>query len=91
MRSSHTLQDAILRNLQVLCESAQRLSEERRNLHPEVDWRAMSGFRNVLVHDYFGIDFGIVWLAVERDVPALETAVADLLRRMDADAGKEHH
>ena len=83
VRNSHTLQDAILRNLQVLCESAQRLSEERRKLHPEVDWRAMSGFRNVLVHDYFGIDFGIVWSAVERDVPPLEAAVTDLLARME--------
>jgi uncharacterized protein with HEPN domain len=75
-----------LRNLQVLCEPAQRLSEESRSLHPEIDWRAMSGFRNVLVHDYFGIDLGIVWLAVERDVPALEKAVNNLLRRMDAKA-----
>jgi uncharacterized protein with HEPN domain len=49
-----------------------------------VDWRAMSGFRNVLVHDYFGIDFGIVWSAVQRDIPALETAVTDLLRHIDA-------
>ena len=46
----------------------------------------MSGFRNVLVHDYFGIDPGIVWLAVERDVPALEKAVTDLIGRMDAEA-----
>ena len=83
VRDSHTLQDAILRNLQVLCESAQRLSEERRNQHPEVDWRAMNGFRNVLVHDYFGIDFGIVWSAVERDVPPLEAAVTDLLAGMN--------
>ena len=84
VRESHTLQDAILRDLQVLCESAQRLSEDRRNLHPEIDWRAMNGFRNVLVHDCFGIDLGIAWLAIERDVPALEKAVADLLQRMDA-------
>ena len=84
--NSHTLQDAILRNLQVLCESAQRLSEECKGRHPEVDWRAMSGgFRNVLVHDYFGIDFGIVWSAVERDIPALEEAVTDLLRRLERD------
>jgi uncharacterized protein with HEPN domain len=46
----------------------------------------MSGFRNALVHDYFGIDLGIVWLAIERDVPAREKAVADLIRRMDAEA-----
>jgi uncharacterized protein with HEPN domain len=83
--NSHTLQDAILRNLQVLCESAQRLSEECKAQHPEVDWRAMSGFRNVLVHDYFGIDFGIVWAAVERDVPTLEAAVTHLLRHLEQD------
>jgi len=45
----------------------------------------MSGFRNVLVHDYFGIDFGIVWSAVERDIPALEEAVTDLLCRLERD------
>ena len=69
----------------MLCESAQRLSEECKGRHPEVDWRAMSGFRNVLVHDYFGIDFGIVWSAVERDIPALEEAVTDLLCRLERD------
>ncbi len=85
--ASHTLQDAILRNLQVLCESAQRLSAECKDQHPEVDWRAMSGFRNVLVHDYFGIDFGIVWAAIERDIPALDAAVTDLLHSLkDPDA-----
>ncbi len=73
------MQDAILRNLQVLCESAQRLSGECKAQHQEVVWRAMSGFRNVLVHDYFGIDFGVVWSAVERDIPAFEAAVTDLL------------
>ena len=70
----------------MLCESAQRLSEERKSLHPEVNWRAMGGFRNVLVHDYFGIDFSVVWSAVERDIPQLEAAVTDLLRTLDADA-----
>ena len=89
VNNSHTLQDAILRNLQVLCESAQRLSGECKEQHPEVDWRAMSGFRNVLVHDYFGIDFGVVWSAIERDIPALEAAVTDLLRRLDRDEGNE--
>ena len=49
----------------------------------------MSGFRNVLVHDYFGIDFGVVWSAIERDIPALEAAVTDLLRRLDRDEGNE--
>lgn len=53
---SHTLQDAVLRNLQTLAESTQRLSFEAKADEPGVDWRAISGFRNVLVHNYLGID-----------------------------------
>lgn len=52
--TSDLVQDAVLRNLQVLAESTQRISAELKLLHPEVDWRAIAGFRNVLVHDYLG-------------------------------------
>ena len=56
--------------------STQRLSDEVKAQAPEVDWRALSGFRNVLVHDYLGgIDLERVWDAVEFYVPGLEAAV----------------
>lgn len=76
---SLTLQDAVLRNLQLLCESTQRLSPELKRAHPEIDWRAIAGMRNVLVHDYFEVDFGTVWRIVQRDLPALERAVTKVL------------
>jgi uncharacterized protein with HEPN domain len=76
---SLTLQDAILRKLQLLCESTQRLSPELKHAHPEIDWRAIAGMRNVLVHDYFEVDFGAVWRIVQRDLPALEQAVTKAL------------
>lgn len=76
---SATLQDAILRNLQVLCESAQRISEERKARHPEIDWPGIAGLRNVLVHDYLSVDFETIWAIVERDLPGLEAAVNHLL------------
>lgn len=78
---SHTLQDAILRNLQVLCESTQRLSPETRASHPEIPWAAVAGLRNALVHDYFDIDFELIWIIVVRDLPVLEAAVTQLLER----------
>lgn len=74
-----TLQDAILRNLQILCESAQRLTEESKRQRPEVDWQAISGMRNILVHDYFSVDLEIVWSIVQRDLPVLEHAAQQLL------------
>jgi uncharacterized protein with HEPN domain len=68
------IQDGVLRNLQVLAESSQRLSEQVKAMRPEVDWAAVGGFRNVLVHDYLGVDLEQVYRVVERDVPQLKTA-----------------
>jgi uncharacterized protein with HEPN domain len=54
--ASHTLQDAVLRNLQTMAESTQRLSEAAKAKYPEIEWARVAAFRNVLVHDYLGID-----------------------------------
>jgi uncharacterized protein with HEPN domain len=53
---SDLIQDAILRNLQILSESTKRLTEELKSRHTAVDWRSLTGFRNVLVHEYLGIN-----------------------------------
>lgn len=76
---SHTLQDAVLRNLQTLAESTQRLSAAAQSAHPEIDWRRIAAFRNVLVHDYLGIDMVTVWKIVQDDIPDLKRAVAAML------------
>lgn len=73
-------QDAVLRNLQTLAESTQQLSEAVREAHPEVEWRAIAAFRNVLVHDYLGIDLKQVWEIVRNDLPRLKSAVESMLQ-----------
>jgi uncharacterized protein with HEPN domain len=76
---SHTLQDAVLRNLQTLAESTRRLSDEVKASRPDMDWRKIGAFRNVLVHDYLGIDLATVWKIVHDDVPALKRVVQEML------------
>jgi uncharacterized protein with HEPN domain len=71
MRST-LVQDGVIRNLQVMAESTQRLSDAFKQQHSKVDWRALSGFRNVLVHDYLGVDKDRVWQIVERNLPELK-------------------
>lgn len=74
------VQDAVLRRLQTMAESTQRLSDNLKAQAPEVDWRSLSGFRNVLVHDYLGgIDLERVWDAVEFYLPGLKAAVRKLM------------
>ncbi len=77
--ASHTLQDAVLRNLQTMAESAQRVSDDLKAKHPEVEWRRIAAFRNVLVHDYLGIDIERVWEITQRDVPRLKQAILTML------------
>jgi uncharacterized protein with HEPN domain len=69
---SDIVQDAVVRNLQTLAESSQRLSDAFKTTQPDIDWRAISGFRNVLVHDYLGLDLETIWLVVEQDLPKLK-------------------
>lgn len=62
---SKMIQDAVIRNLKIIGEATKRISEELRNQYPQIPWREMAGLRDVLIHDYFGIDLNIVWNVVE--------------------------
>ncbi len=81
--SSHLYQDAVLRNLHTLTESTQRISESLKREHPEVEWKSIAAFRNVLVHDYLGIDIDRIWQAVSRDIPELKKSIEKMLEEID--------
>jgi len=80
--SSPLIQDAVIRNLQVLAESTQRLSDAIKARHAAIDWRGIAGLRNVLVHEYLGVDIERVWQIVERDLPAMRNATTAMLRQL---------
>lgn len=61
--------DAVIRNFEVLGEVAKRVPEEVQLLNPQIDWRRISGFRNLLIHKYFGTNYTIVWKIIEDYLP----------------------
>ncbi len=65
-------QDAVLRNLQTLAESSQKLSEDYKFKHPNIPWKKLSGFRNILVHNYLGLSLEKVWDVIEKELPQLK-------------------
>lgn len=77
---STLIQDAVTRNLQILAESSQHVSDSLKASHSDVPWRDISGFRNVLVHQYLGVDLHYVWRVVEDDLPELKAQVHTILR-----------
>jgi len=81
-QASRMAQDATLRRLQVMAESTQRLSDDLKAQHPDIDWRALSGFRNVLAHDYLGLDIDQVFSATQRSLPSLRSAIESLLNSL---------
>jgi uncharacterized protein with HEPN domain len=57
--------DAVVRNFEIIGEAANRIDSDFRDSNPEIEWKRIRGFRNRIVHDYFGIDYEIVWSIIE--------------------------
>ncbi|WP_375326086.1 DUF86 domain-containing protein [Flagellimonas sp. GZD32] len=63
--------DAVIRNFEIIGEAANRITETYKTENPEIEWIYLRGFRNRIVHEYFGIDLEIVWQIIEDDLPKL--------------------
>lgn len=82
-------QDAVIRNLEVIGQAVKDAgTEELHSRDDSVPWGAVAGLRNVLAHQYLGVDIKLVWRVVERDLPVLKAAVQKLISGM---AGAENH
>jgi uncharacterized protein with HEPN domain len=74
-RSSTLVQDAVIRQLEIIGEAVRRPSPEFRSSHPHVPWQDIAGMRNKLIHDYFGVDIEKVWITAQDDVPHLKRPI----------------
>ena len=67
---------AVIRSLEVIGEAARQMPKAFRDKHASVPWREMTNFRNVIAHEYFGLDFDIVWDVIKNRIPSLEEQIS---------------
>ncbi len=77
--ADETLRRAAVRSLEIIGEAAKKVPEDFRAKYPAIEWRAMSGMRNKLIHDYFGVDYELVWDVVQNRIPILRSQIASIL------------
>lgn len=76
--STPLIQDAVIRQIQVIGQAAKNLSNEFRSRSDRVPWSEIAGMRDKIVHDYMNVDLEIVWETVTRDIPALRAALREI-------------
>jgi len=81
--SSHW-QDAVIRQLEIIGEATKRLSKQFCSRHSDVPWRRIAGLRDVLIHDYMGVDINAVWEITQKNLPPLRLQIESILRERES-------
>lgn len=71
--------DAVVRNLEVIGEAVKNLPQDLKQKYPEVEWKKIAGLRDILIHEYFGIDTKIIWDIISNKLPALKNSVRKIV------------
>ena len=80
-RENRMLYNAVIRELEIIGEAGKNVSEEMKDKYPDIPWKKITGMRNKLIHDYFGVDLKVVWDTALYEIPKLKEQIKDLISR----------
>lgn len=72
------VQDAIIRNIEVIGEASKKISTDAKKTYPEIPWKEITGMRDKLIHDYLGVDTQVIWKTIKKDIPELRRLLKEI-------------
>lgn len=76
--SSEEKQDSVIRRLEIIGEAVRKLDKDLKKKYDKIEWAEIAGMRDILIHDYFGVDVNLVWNTVKKDIPKLEKYIKEI-------------
>jgi uncharacterized protein with HEPN domain len=77
-KTNELVQDAIIRNVEIIGEASKRISPDTKQTYFKIAWKEISGMRDKLIHDYLGVDVIVVWKTIKEDIPILEKLISEI-------------
>ena len=81
--NNEMMYEAVIRKLGIIGEACNNLSKEIKDKHTEIPWREIIGMRNIIIHNYLGVDLKIIWTSIKKDVPEFKGFISKLIKDIE--------
>lgn len=80
-RTNDMIMDAVIRNFEIIGEATTNIPNEIQKKYPSIPWKKMKGMRNIVIHEYFGVDYNIAWRTIKKSLPPLKVKIIRAIKK----------